>query len=208
LSNDTPPVESPKALRRNLKKLKRLSRSLNRKVKGSANRRKARAKIAKLHARIANIRGDALHKLTTNLVRRFDVIGIEDLNVRGMMANGRLARAVADVGMSQFARQLVYKAEMSGARVVVADRWFPSSKMCSNCGHVHGGLTLSDRYWRCDECGVVHERDRNAAINLMRFAASSAVTACGKEGSDVGSRTAVNPASMKQESKREINAYA
>jgi putative transposase len=98
LSDDTPPVASPTALRRNLKTLKRLSQALSRKVKGSANRRKAKVKIARLHARIANIRGDALHKLTTALVRRFAIIGIEDLNVRGMMANSRLARAVADVG--------------------------------------------------------------------------------------------------------------
>jgi putative transposase len=208
LSDDTPPVESPKALRRNLKKLKRLSRSLSRKVKGSANRQKARTKIAKLHARIANIRRDALHKLTTHLVKRFDVIGIEDLNVRGMMANGHLSRAVADVGMSEFSRQLAYKAEMSGARVVVADRWFPSSKMCSHCGQINTGLKLCDRHWRCDKCGVVHNRDRNSAINLMIFAASSAVTACGEEGSDGGSRTAAKPASVKQESKREINACA
>jgi putative transposase len=86
-----------------------------------------------------------------------------------MMANGHFAPAVADVGMSEFARQLVYKAAMSGARVVAADRWFPSSKMCSDCGHLQTGLTLSDRDWSCDECGVIHDRDRNAAINLMRF---------------------------------------
>ena len=204
LSDDAPPVESPKALRRNLKKLKRLSRSLSRKVKGSANRRKAKVRIARLHARIANVRGDALHKLTTDLVRRFDIIGIEDLNVRGMMANGHLARAVADVGMSEFGRQLTYKAAMTGASIVVADRWFPSSKTCSDCGHVHAGLTLSDREWVCEECGVIHDRDRNAAINLMKFAASSAVTACGEEGSDVGPVAAVKPASAKQELRQGI----
>ena len=125
LSDDAPPVESPKALRRNLKKLKRLSRSLGRKIKGSANRRKAKVKIARLHARIANVRGDALHKLTTDLVRRFDIIGIEDLNVRGMMANGHFARAVADVGMSEFGRQLTYKAAMTGASIAVADSLVP-----------------------------------------------------------------------------------
>jgi putative transposase len=110
--------------------------------------------------------------------------------------------------MSEFARQFVYKAEMSGAREVVADRWFPSSKMCSDCGHVQTGLTLSDRDWSCDECGVIHDRDRNAAINLMRFAASSAATACGGEGTDGGSGTAVKPAAMNQESRRQISAYA
>jgi putative transposase len=94
------------------------------------------------------------------------------------------------VGMSEFAQRLAYKAELSGARVVVADRWFPSSKMCSDCGHVQTGLRLSDRNWLCDERGVIHDRDRNAAINLMRFAASSAVTAWGGEGAD---RTVVKP---------------
>jgi putative transposase len=188
LSDETPPIESPKALKRNLKRLKRLSRSLCRKVKGSANRLKAKAKLARLHARIANIRHDALHKLTTDLVKRFDVIGIEDLNVGGMMANRHLARAVADVGLSEFGRQLTYKAAMHGTRVVRVDRWFPSSKTCCDCGHVHAGLTLSEREWSCDACGVIHDRDRNAAINLKNFAAGlcgdtaefSAVTACGE----------------------------
>jgi putative transposase len=207
LSDDTPPVESSKALRRNLKKLKRLSRSLSRKVKGSDNRGKAKVKIARLHARIANIRADALHKLTTDLVRRFDIIGIEDLNGRGMMANSRLARAVADVGMSEFSRQLAYKAAMTGASIVVADRWFPSTKTCSDCGNVYAGLTLCDREWICKECGVIHDRDGNAAINLMKLAASSAVIACGEEGSDVSPVAAVKPASAKQELGHEAFAY-
>ena len=145
--------------------------------------------------------------MTTDLVRRFDVIGIEDLNVRGMMTNGHLARAVADVGMSEFGRQLAYKAEMTGARIIIADRWFPSTKMCSDCGHVHRRLTLSAREWSCDDCGIIHDRDRNAATNLMRFTASSAVAACGEEGSGVTLQTGVKPASMKQEPEREALAY-
>jgi putative transposase len=165
LSDDTPPIESPKALKWNLKRLKRLSRSLCRKVKGSANR--------------------------------------------------HLARAVADVGMSEFGRQLTYKAALHGTRVVMVDRWFPSSKTCSDCGHVRAGLTLSEREWSCDACGVIHDRDRNAAINLKNFAANlcgdtaefSAVTACGDEGSDVGPATAVKPASVKQEPEPEAFAY-
>jgi putative transposase len=192
-------TEGPKALRKNLKKLRRHSRALSRKVKGSANRRKAKAQLARLHARIANIRKDALHKLTTDLVRRFDVIGIEDLNVRGMMANGSLSRAVADVGMFEFRRQLDYKAAMHGVRLIVADRWYPSSKTCSDCGSIHAGLTLSDREWTCDACGVAHDRDHNAAINLMNMAASSAVTACGAVGSGLGLAAKVKPAALKQE---------
>jgi putative transposase len=110
------------ALRKNLKKLRRLSRALSRTAKGSANRGKAAARLARLHARIANVRRDALHKATTEIVRRFGVIGIEDLNVRGMMANGRMARAIADVGVFEFRRQLAYKAAMHGVRIVVARR--------------------------------------------------------------------------------------
>ena len=143
-----------------------MGRALSRKVKGSANRHKAAAKLARLHARIANIRRDALHKATTTIVRKFTVIGIEDLNVRGMMANRRVARAIADIGAFEFRRQLDYKAPMNGSRVVVADRWFPSSKTCSDCGHVHTGLALSDREWTCEACGVIHDREENAAINL------------------------------------------
>jgi putative transposase len=192
-------VEGPKALRSNLKKLRRLSRSLSRKVKGSANRRKAKAKIARLHTRISNIRKDGLHKLTTELVNRFAVIGIEDLNVKGMMANGKLSRAVADMGFHEFRRQLDYKAAMAGTRIVVADRWSPSSKTCSDCGHVVPTLPLSVRDWVCPACGSVHDRDRNAAINLMNIAASSAVTACGAGSSDGGLAPVVKLSAMKQE---------
>jgi putative transposase len=192
-------VEGPKALRSNLKKLRRLSRSLSRKVKGSANRRKAKAKIARLHTRISNIRKDGLHKLTTELVNRFAVIGIEDLNVKGMMANGKLSRAVADMGFHEFRRQLDYKAAMAGTRIIVADRWFPSSKTCSDCGHVVPTLPLSVRDWVCPACGSVHDRDRNAAINLMNIAASSAVTTCGAGSSDGGLAPVVKLSAMKQE---------
>ena len=182
-------VAGPKALRSNLARLKRLSRALSRKRKGSANRRKAKAKIARLHARIADLRQDALHKLTTDLVQRFSIIGIEDLNVKGMLANGCLARSIADVGMYEFRWQLEYKAAMQGARIVVADRWFPSSKSCSCCGHVVEDLPLSVREWICPACGSLHDRDHNAAMNLKNLAASSAVSACGEEGS--GQRTRV-----------------
>jgi putative transposase len=204
-------IAGPKALRRNLKKLRRLGRALSRKAKGSANRGKAAARLARLHARIADVRRDALHKATTEIVRRFGVVGIEDLNVRGMMANGRLARAIADVGVFEFRRRLDYKAPMHGSRVVVAGRWFPSSRLCSDCGHIHGGLTLADREWACDGCGVVHDRDLNAAINLRSVAESSlaaaspsgrpggSVTACGAEGSGLGLAAKAKPAAMKQE---------
>lgn len=192
-------IANPKALHKSLKKLRRLGRAVTRKVKGSANRRKATRKLARLHARTANIRRDALHKATTRLVQKFTVIGIEDLNVSGMMANGRLARSIADVGLFEFRRQLDYKAAMHGTRIVVASRWFPSTRTCSGCGHAQDQLTLNDREWTCGGCGVAHDRDRNAAINLRDFAARSAVTACGAAGSGLGLATKTKLAAVKQE---------
>lgn len=196
-------IEGPKALRKRLKILRRRSRAHSRKVKGSANRHKSARKLARLHARIANVRQDALHKATTDIVQRFDVIGIEDLNVRGMMTNRSLSRAVADVGMFEFRRQLEYKALRQGTRIFVADRWYPSSKTCSDCGYIHGRLKLSDREWACDDCGVIHDRDHNAAINLMKLAAGSAVTACGAGRSGLGFAVKVKRPAVKQEPIRE-----
>ncbi|MGF6547193.1 putative transposase [Paraburkholderia youngii] len=192
-------ILGPKAHTALLDRLRRISRSLSRKQKGSANRRKARMKLAKLHARISNIRSEALHKLTSDLTRRFDRIGIEDLNVRGMMANVRLARSIADMSFYEFRRQLEYKADMRGGRVIVADRWFPSSKTCADCDHKVDVLPLKVREWTCPACGVVHDRDVNAATNLKIMAVSSTVSACGEEGSGRRRKTAVKPASVKQE---------
>ncbi|ANB02356.1 RNA-guided endonuclease TnpB family protein [Ectothiorhodospira sp. BSL-9] len=192
-------MTGPKAHTAVLKRLRRLSRSLSRKQKGSSNRNKAKAKLARLHARIANIRQDALHKLTSDLTRRFHTIGIEDLNVRGMMANRHLARSIADMSFHEFRRQLAYKADQRCGQVVVADRWFPSSKMCSVCGAVQRAMPLSTRQWICPDCGVHHNRDVNAARNLAHYAVSSTVSACGEEGAGSGRKTGVKPASVKQE---------
>ena len=192
-------VPGPKAHMALLDRLRKLSRCLSRKVKGSANRRKAKARLAKLHARIAAIRSDAVHKLTTDLTRRFHTIGIEDLNVRGMMANRRLARSIADMSFFEFRRQLEYKAAMRGGVVKVADRFYASSKTCSACGHKLEALPLSVREWTCPACGVVHDRDVNAAINLKNMAVSSTVAACGEEGSGPTRKRRVKPASAKQE---------
>ena len=192
-------ITGPKPHKVLLDRLRRLSRSLSRKQKGSSNRRKARAKLARLHARIANIRSDALHKLTTEITRRFHTIGIEDLNVRGMAKNRRLARSIADMGFFEFRRQLEYKATMRGGVVVVADRWFASSKTCSACGSVQEAMPLSVRQWICPDCGTRHDRDLNAAINLKNMAVSSTVTACGEEGAGRARKSAVKPASVKQE---------
>jgi putative transposase len=182
-----------------LSRLQRLSRSLSRKVKGSANRHKAKQKLAKLHARIANIRKDALHKLTTDLTRRFHTLGIEDLNVSGMVKNRHLSRAISDMGFFEFRRQLEYKAAMRGGIVVIADRFFASSKTCSACGEKAEKLPLSIRSWECPTCGVNHDRDVNAAINLANYAVSYTVSACGGEGSGLGRKPKTKPAPVKQE---------
>ncbi|AJF08104.1 RNA-guided endonuclease InsQ/TnpB family protein [Geoalkalibacter subterraneus] len=192
-------IIGPKAHTLLLKRLRRLSRSLSRKQKGSSNRNKAKAKLARLHARIANVRSDALHKLTADLTRRFHTIGIEDLNVRGMMANRHLARSIADMGFFEFRRQLNYKASQRGGLVVVADRWFPSSKTYSACGSALNDMPLSLRHWICPDCGSRHDRDLNAARNLATYAVSSTVSACGEEGAGRACKSTVKPASVKQE---------
>jgi len=199
LSTGEPPIPGPKAHTALLKRLRRLSRSLSRKEKGSQSRKKAKIRLSRLHARISHIRNDALHKLTSDLTRRFHTIGIEDLNVSGMMRNRHLARSIADMSFFECRRQLSYKAEMRGGLVVVADRWFASSKICSVCDQKRESLPLSVRQWTCAGCGRHHDRDLNAAINLENYAVSSTVSACGEEGSGRRRKMAVKPASMKQE---------
>jgi putative transposase len=197
-------IAGPKAHKALLCRLQRLSRWLSRKVKGSENRKKAKVKLSRLHARIGNIRNDGLHQLTTNLTRRFHTISIEDLNVKGMVKNRHLSRAVSDMGFFEFRRKLDYKAAQRGGTIVVADRWYPSSKTCSGCGHKLETLTLSVREWTCPECGSIHDRDVNAAINLKNLAVSSTVSACGEEGSGSGRKTRTKPASVKQESSSKL----
>jgi putative transposase len=136
----------------------------------SKNRIKDARALARLHARIARVRADFMHKLTTRLCRENQTVVIEDLNVSGMLANARLARAIADVGFYEFRRQLQYKATRYGTALVLADRWYPSSKLCSSCGERNGKLTLGERSWTCAACGAQHDRDINAAINLQRLA--------------------------------------
>jgi putative transposase len=197
-------VEGPKPHKKLLNRVKKLGRSLSRKVKGSQNGQKAKVKLAKLHMRIANIRNDATHKLTTAVTRRFDTIGMEALNVKGMMKNRKRARATADIGFFETRRQMTYKADMRGGIVVAADPWFASSKLCHCCGRKYDGLTLKQRSWKCQGCQTVHDRDVNAAINLRDYAVrhiavSSTVAACGGTGSGRRRKTAVKPAPAKQE---------
>lgn len=138
----------------------------------SARWRKTQARISRLHATVANARTDGLHKLSARLAATYGTIVVEDLNVAGMMKNRSLARHVAGAGMAEFRRQVCYKAAWRGGRVVVADRWYPSSKTCSGCGAVKAKLRLSERMFRCDQCGLVLDRDLNAALNLAALTSS------------------------------------
>ncbi len=168
-------VAGPKPHQAKLKRLKRLCRSVSRKKKGSANRRKDVEKLAKLHHQIACIRNDALHKATTDLILEYDLVGLEDLNVAGMTKNHKLARAINDQAFGEFRRQVQYKAKMYNVDVVMADRFFPSTKLCSGCGQIHE-MPLSKRTMRCD-CGLVLDRDHNAAINIKNYAVDTASSA-------------------------------
>lgn len=138
----------------------------------SARWRKTQARIARLHAKVASARRDGLHKLSTRLTAAYGTVVVEDLNVSGMMSNRRLARHVAGVGMAEFRRQVCCKAARRGGRVVIVNRWYPSSKTCSACGYVKAKLALSERMFRCDQCGSALDRDLNAARNLAALVSS------------------------------------
>jgi len=174
-------VAGPKPLRASLRKLRRASRAHSRKARGSANRRKSAARLAQIHARVADVRADALRKATTDLAARYETVVAEDLNVTGMIASRSLARAVSDQGFGEARRMLGYKTAWNGGTLVIADRWFPSSKTCSRCGAVKAKLSLKERTYRCEHCGHQEDRDVNAARNLLKLAASGAESrnACG-----------------------------
>jgi putative transposase len=187
VTSDGRVFENPKALRSNLKKLARLQRKLSRQIKGSNNRKKTKTKISRLHYRISNIRKDNLHKVTSAIVKaktKPEIIVIEDLNVRGMMKNRKLSRAISDVGFFEFRRQIEYKSKWNGITVQVAPMFFPSSRLCSVCGTKNEELKLSDRVWICNNCESKLDRDLNAAINLANLAtttvSSTGSNACGQ----------------------------
>ena len=158
--------QSPKPLKQKLKKIKLLSRSVSRKVKGSKNRAKAIEKLSKQHWKVANVRNDFLHKTTTDIVRKSQAVCIEDLSVKGMLSNHKLARAIAEQGLRNFRVLLEYKCPVYDTYLQVEDRWFASSKTCCVCGHVKEDLKLSDRVYKCESCGNEKDRDLNASINL------------------------------------------
>jgi putative transposase len=174
VTSDGGVFENQKALRSHLDKLAKLQRYLARKVKGSMRWRKLKLQVARLHERIANIRQDAIHKLTTYLCQRYSYIAIEDLHVAGMLKNRQLARAIAACGWAEIRRQLEYKGKRYGALIVAIDRWFPSSKTHAQCGYVNQELTLADRVWLCPICNDLVLRDANAAQNILAYSLTRA----------------------------------
>lgn len=160
-------IENPKYFKQSEKKLKKLQKDLSRCKKGSRNREKCRIKVARQHEKIANQRKDFLHKLSKRLIDENQVIALESLKIKDMMNNHRLAKSIADVSWNEFVRQLKYKADWYGREIIKIDTWFPSSQICSNCGYKDGKKALSIREWTCSNCGVHHERDVNAAINIL-----------------------------------------
>lgn len=199
--SDGTTFENPKALSKKLKRLKRRQRQLSRKKKGSKNRSKAKKKLAKLHYRIANIRKDTLHKATTKIVSENKGIVLEDLKVSNMMKNHCLAKAISDVGMFEFRRQLEYKAKWYGREIQFANTFYPSSRICCKCGWKDNDLKLSDRTFRCEICENKIDRDLNASINLknLYIESSSKINALG-DGSSVCSWSNRHSPSLKKES--------
>ena len=190
-----------RALGIRIKKLRKLSKSLSRKKKGSKNREKAKLRLARMHLRIFNVRQDTLHKLTTYLAKSHSRIVIENLGVSGMMKNRRLARAIADGSFYEFRRQLEYKCQWYGSKLDVAPRTFPSSKRCSGCGHKKKELSLSEREYECEECGLKIDRDLNAALNLVTVSLPETLTARGEDVRPCDSSGITTQTSMKQEPK-------
>ena len=160
-------IKNPRYLQKSERKLKKAQQALSRKTKGSNRRAKAKAKVARIHAHVANQRQDAMHKLTTWLAKRCSDISIEDLHVAGMVKNHHLAKSISDAAFGEFRRQLEYKTARTGARLHVVDRWYRSSKTCSGCGRVKAKLSLAERTYTCDSCGLTMDRDLNAAINIQ-----------------------------------------
>ncbi|SCL30246.1 RNA-guided endonuclease InsQ/TnpB family protein [Micromonospora inyonensis] len=189
-------IPHPRHMERRERRLKRYQRMVARRQRGSANRAKARRKVARAHSRVRDARRDFLHQTSTALVRRFDAIAVEDLAVANMVRNRSLAKAISRTGWAEFREMLAYKTQRAGRHLAVIDRWYPSSKTCSTCGHVLATLSLGIRHWRCPSCGTRHDRDVNAAQNIAVAAGLvETINACGADVRHEGPpsvRSAVN----------------
>jgi putative transposase len=203
-SSDGKVFENPKALKSNLKKIFRLQRTVSRRQKGSANRRKVVQKLAKAHLRVTNIRKDSIHQVTSQLAKTKSVVVLEDLNVRGMVRNHHLAQAISEVGFYEFRRQMMYKGQWYGCEVVLAGRFYASSKICHVCGYKLCELDLRVREWDCPLCGTHHDRDLNAACNLESLAPTTAGSAgsnaCGEDVRPVSIQADLNEAGTELQS--------
>ena len=184
-TSDGEKIANPRHVERRARNLARYQRRLARCQRGSANRAKAKAKVARAHRKVKASRADFLHRASTRLVRDHDVIVVEDLAVKNMVRNRSLAKAISDCGWGTFRQMLEYKAKRAGRHLIMVDRWYPSSKTCSACGHLLAELSLSTRTWQCPSCGTRHDRDINAAQNIL--AAGLAVSACGADVRHSGS---------------------
>ena len=169
ITNKPEKLENPRYFQRSLRRLKIRQRRLSRNDKDSNNRKKARVKVAKINEKVANQRLDYQHKISLKLTKENQVISCEDLNIKGMVKNRKLAKQISDVAWGQFLTLLDYKGDIYGCEIKRVDRFFPSSKRCSNCGYIKEDLTLKDREWTCPECGMNHDRDINACHNLLQF---------------------------------------
>ena len=201
---ETRVVAPQQSLRKNLKKLRRLNRQLARKQKGSRNREQAKRELARLHYRISCLRQDHLHQLSSSLAKTKSVIVLEDLHVRGMQRNRHLALSISDAGLGELRRQLAYKSEWYGSTLIIADRFYPSSKTCSGCGVIKATLSLSERLFDCHACGLSLDRDENAAINLRRHGLAQLPEGLGEvtpveRKALAPAASGVKPASAKQE---------
>ena len=206
VTSDGAVYETPRSYRKAEKRLRRAQQSLSRKQKGSKNREKQKLKVAKAHACVSDRRAGFLHKMTTEITGVTDTVVIEDLNVKGMLKNRRLSKSISDASFGEFRRQIAYKTEASGKTLILAGRYYPSSKLCSSCGSKAKSLTLNMREWVCPDCGALHNRDFNASVNLKKYAESSPVSVCGEffaSAASHGSGTAVSNL-FEAETKRQI----
>jgi putative transposase len=201
VTSDGEKTANPRHLERKARNLARYQRRTARCQKGSANRAKAKAKVARAHRKVRAARADFLHKASTRLVRDHDLIVVEDLAVRNMVRNHSLARAISDCGWGTFRQMIEYKAARAGRHVIVTGRWYPSSKTCSACGHLLAQLSLKTRTWQCPSCGTRHDRDVNAAKNILAaglaVGTGNGAHACGADVRPQG--TSLRQSAVKQE---------